>query len=272
MSRLALRCITSVLAAVLSVMSVGCLGVAVASDRVGEATVVENSVTGSRSGRLKVSDPVYGSEKISADAGSHGELRLKDDSLVIVGENSSIALDDFVVDDGGFKKATVKVVNGAFRFITGDSPKKAFKVVTPLSTIGVRGTVFDVYVDQGTGVTRVVLLRGALTVCTQGSACLTADRSCDIIEVRSRSQIEKLPFLRSAQRSRQQESSEYNLTEQQTRFGQRWRAPTASCHARAAQEALGNFGRKSSGNSSQDVVVIPEVHQSYCFALPSSCD
>ncbi|MEZ5790978.1 MAG: FecR domain-containing protein [Nitratireductor sp.] len=241
-----------------------------AADKVGEASSIKNVVTGSATGKLAVSDPVFASERISADAGSHGELRLNDDSLVIVGENSSISLDDFVVSQGGFKNATVKVAKGAFRFITGNSPKKAFKVKTPLSTIGVRGTVFDVYVDEGSGITRVVLLRGAVTVCSQGSACLVADRTCDVIEVKSRREIQKLPFLRSARRSRAEERAQYALTEQQNRFQRRWRAPTASCNARAAQEAMDTRNQSSNGNGIQDSVVIPEIETYECYSNPYS--
>ena len=241
-----------------------------AGEKVGEAATIRNVVTGSASGKLAVSDPVFSSERISAEAGAHGELRLNDDSLVIVGENSSISLDDFVVDGGGFRNATVKVAKGAFRFITGNSPKKAFKVKTPLSTIGVRGTTFDIYVDEGTGITRVVLLRGALTVCTPGSACLAADRTCDIIEVKSRSDIKKVPFLRSAKRTRSQERNEFALTEQQGRFQQRWRAPTASCSGRAAQEAMENRQTRNNGNSVPfDIPAIPVIEsETECFGNP----
>ena len=233
---------------------------AVGAEKVGLAEVVKNTVTASESGKLAVSDPVFAAEQISADANSHGEIKLNDDSLVIVGENSSISLDDFVINGGDFQTATLKVARGAFRFITGKSPKNAFKIETPLSSIGVRGTVFDVYVDEGTGATRVVLLHGAVRVCTFGSNCIVADRSCDIIEVRSRSEIQKLPFLRSARRSRGQESADFPLTDQQGRFQKRWRAPIAACNGRAAEEAananpnstFGGNGRDSGASNNYD--------------------
>ena len=212
--------------------------------------------------RLSVSDPVYDREQVAAGAGSHGELRLNDDSLVIVGEDSSVSLDDFVVSENGFSNATLKVTKGAFRFITGNSPKQAFKVVTPLSSIGVRGTVFDVYVDGASGITKVVLFRGAVRVCSTGQACMTANRACDIIEVRSNTDIERLPFLRSRDRRRGDEAAQFNLSENQNRFQRQWRAPTVACTARAAQQALpngqgngrdapqsGSGGRSTPGNS-----------------------
>jgi hypothetical protein len=165
---------------------------------------------------------------------------LTDDSRVIVGENSSITLDDFVLDSGGnFKSGTVKVVKGAFRFITGESPTDAFHIATPLADIGIRGTVFDVYVDEPTGNTKVVLFKGAVRVCDQARHCLLARRKCDIIEVSSRGEIGFLPFLRSAGRSRGDESRQFGLSENQARFGSKWRAGTGVCNARAALEASG---------------------------------
>lgn len=227
--------------ALAAMMSIGTVSNGVAAEKLGEAAVIRNTVTGAPpSGakrNLAVSDAVYEAELITAGNGSHGELRLNDDSLVIVGENSSIALDDFVVSGNGFSSATLNVAKGAFRFITGDSPKGAFKIQTPLSTIGVRGTAFDVYVDEGSGNTKVVLLRGAVRVCTRGQSCLLASRSCDIIEVRSNTDIERIPFLRSRDRSRREEAAQYNLTERQSRFQRRWRIPTLTCTARAALQS-----------------------------------
>jgi hypothetical protein len=234
----------------------GSATVSMAADKLGEASAIHNTVTGSQdksaARRLAVADPVFDAETIAAGADSHGELRLNDDSLVIVGENSAISLDDFVVSDKGFSAATLKVTKGAFRFITGDSPKKAFNIQTPLSAIGVRGTIFDVYVDEPTGNTKVVLFRGALRVCTSAQACMNVSRSCDIIEVRSPSDIERLPFLRSRQRSRTQEAAQFRLSENQSRFQRQWRVPTVACSARAAQEATRGGTTNSNGDFAPD--------------------
>ena len=212
-----------------------------AAEALGNAEVIKNTVTGAIDGsgakNLAVSDPVHAAERVSASANSHGELRLNDDSLIIVGENSSILLDDFVVGEKGFASATVNVTKGAFRFITGNSPKKAFKIKTPLSSVGVRGTVLDVYVNEQSGETKVVLLKGAIQVCSSGNSCITTNRTCDIIEVRSPSEIEKIAFLRSSRRTRADEARQYGLTENQLRFKRSWRAPLTACGVRAAEEA-----------------------------------
>ena len=215
-----------------------------AAETVGSAVKILNSVQGSFQNRaLAVSDPVFAEESLRAGAASHGEIILTDDSKVIVGENSEVKLDNFVVSDGSFKKATLNVAKGAFRFISGGSDKGIFTIKTPLSSIGVRGTVFDVYVGDG-GVTNVVLLQGAVRVCTLTNRCLLAERSCDIIEVRSRTDIEGQPFLRSNARTAAQEQQDFRLLSGQNRFDRRFRANTAPCNARAALETFRNDSRK----------------------------
>jgi hypothetical protein len=209
-----------------------------AAETVGAAVKIRNTVQASLENRnLAVQDPVYASEVVSAAAQSHGEIILNDDSKVIVGENSEIRLDDFVISEGSFQKATINVAKGAFRFISGNSAKGTFNIKTPLSNIGIRGTVFDVYVGES-GVTSVVLLSGAVRVCTLGNRCLLAERSCDIIQVSSRNEIEAQPFLRSNARTPAQEQQAFNLLSGQNRFDRRFRANTATCNARAALEVL----------------------------------
>lgn len=224
-----------------AIAAIAISGVAVcsahAAESVGEAKTVVNKVTGNSGGStrpLKSADPVFAAEAISADEQSRGELLLRDGSKVIVGEGSIIHMDDFVVAGDGFAEGTINVAKGAFRFISGGS-KENIRIKTPLSTIGIRGTALDVYVDDA-GVTRVVLLSGAITTCTDGQ-CVNSDRPCDIVEVTAPGAIQELPFLRSAGRRRGDEAEQFDLTERQQRHTRDWRAPTVACSARAADEA-----------------------------------
>ena len=209
-----------------------------ASETVGSAKRIVNVVTGNGSGverGLNAQDPIFRDERITADGGSSGELILTDGSKIVVGENSSITLDNFAIGEKGFKSGTISVAKGAFRFISGSSPKGAIKFKTPLATVGVRGTTLDIYVDDG-GLTRVVVLSGRVTTCSLSGTCITMNRSCDIVQVASPNQISNLPFLRSQERDRGQETREYGLTEQQNRLSFAFRAPTGGCSARAAFE------------------------------------
>lgn len=189
--------------------------------------------------KLTTKDDVFASERVSAQPDSFAEILLNDDSKLLVGEGSTVFLDDFVVEGGGLQSATVNVAKGAFRFVSGANKRATYTVRTPLSTIGVRGTVFDVYVRDG-GATDVVLLRGAVTVCAVNGGCRQVQRACDITRVSTPRQVEAEPFLRSAARGRGEESRSFHMTESQSRYSRGWRAPLVACAQRAAVESRGN--------------------------------
>lgn len=237
-----------------------------AQETVGEAKKIINTVTGDSGGEpraIAIDGPVYAAEAVSAESDARGELLLRDGSKVIVGEGSTIHMDDFVVAGDSFAEGTINVAKGAFRFISGRSKDK-IRIKTPLSTIGIRGTALDIYVSEA-GITRVVLLNGQITTCTDGQ-CINSNRPCDIVEVTAPGSIQELPFLRSSGRSRGSEAEQFDLTEQQRRHTREWRAPTVACSARAAEEAQtpgtngpgnpsgtpGNRGRGGKGNSESD--------------------
>lgn len=218
------------LVSALPLLALTCSGTMAQSNEVGQSVRVQNVVTASlNSRRLAPKDPVYASESVSAEINSHGEIRLNDNSRIVVGENSVVRLDDFVVGGRGFQQGTIEVAKGAFRFITGNSPKGAFTVKTPVSTIGVRGTVFDVYVNDF-GLTRVVLFKGEIEACSS-SNCVTVTRPCDIAEI-APGDAHSLPYLRSGDRA--SEDNDYSLTSGQNRFQSGWRAPVRTCAIRAA--------------------------------------
>jgi hypothetical protein len=66
--------------------------------------------------------------------------------------------------------AHTRITTGAFRFVTGHSEKAAYKITTPLATIGVRGTILDILSQRGR--TTVVLQEGAASVCTLSLQCI----------------------------------------------------------------------------------------------------
>jgi hypothetical protein len=82
-----------------------------------------------------------------------------------------LKLDEFVIGkSGGTTTIGVNFVKGTFRFITGSQKKDAYSIETPSATIGVRGTVFDVYVD-GSGDTLVLLHEGEVNICNKTRTC-----------------------------------------------------------------------------------------------------
>ncbi|MCP4071675.1 MAG: hypothetical protein GY742_08040 [Hyphomicrobiales bacterium] len=206
--------------------------------QVGKTSIVVNKVTANNrddARQLSTNDPVYSLERITAGLDSHGEILLNDNTHILVGPGADVSLDDFVISDKGITSATINVLKGAFRFVSGKSPEGTFKIKTPLSTIGIRGTMFDIYVKKR-GATDVILYSGKVNVCTSANRCRVLSRNCDIVRITSPRNIGFRKFLRS--RNKASENRDYNLVANQNRFQKSWRAPIKQCSDRASRMDL----------------------------------
>ena len=139
-----------------------------AQTRVGEAAVIQNEVVrvaGSATSQINVGDGVNRDEIVRTGLDSAARLVMADSTNLSLGPSASIKLDRTVFDDEHtYRDIAVRLTTGAFRFVTGHSEKAAYKIVTPLATIGVRGTVLDILSQRSK--TTVVLQEGASRVCT----------------------------------------------------------------------------------------------------------
>jgi ferric-dicitrate binding protein FerR (iron transport regulator) len=114
---------------------------------------------------------VHRSEYLQTGDKAQAELKLDDQTKLALGPNAGLKLDEFVIGkSGGTTTIGVNFVKGTFRFITGSQKKDAYVIETPSATIGVRGTVFDVYVD-GSGDTLVLLHQGEVNICSKTRNC-----------------------------------------------------------------------------------------------------
>ena len=174
----------------------GLAGTASAQQRIGEAAAVQNQVTrvsASGSAGLSVGGSVFRAETIRTGAASAARLVFLDNTNLSVGASSSVVLNQFVYSGGsGAQAVGVNLVRGAFRFTTGASDKSAYKINTPVATIGVRGTVLDIS-SQG-GQTRVTMVDNSeALVCSIASGqCLTLSGAGDSVIVTA-SGIQRVP-------------------------------------------------------------------------------
>ena len=87
-------------------------------------------------------------------------LVMADSTNLSLGPNATLKLDRTVFnDEHSYRDIAIRMTSGAFRFVTGNSEKAAYKITTPLATIGVRGTILDILSQRGR--TIVVLQEGA---------------------------------------------------------------------------------------------------------------
>ncbi len=156
-----------------------------APENIGRADRVKNNVTGQLGGkrsRIKVGTSVFRKQRIRAGSNSAAQFRFKDNTRLAVNANASIVLDKAVFSGAKKKKFVLKAARGAFRFASGTLRKNAYKIITPSSTVGIRGTMFDMYVGRG-GETIIMLLQGRLQACNRSGSCRTLKTPCDAFRI-----------------------------------------------------------------------------------------
>ncbi|MBN8912646.1 MAG: FecR domain-containing protein [Rhizobiales bacterium] len=144
-------------------------------DPIGSALVVVNLVTAeyNRDTRtLQNGDRVHQDEMIEVGNDASSELKLDDDTKLALGPGSNLKLDKFVYDPEKTKGSIVlDLVKGTFRFMTGVAEKPTYVIKTPSAAITVRGTIFDVFVQEN-GPSWLLLIEGAVRVCNErGTQC-----------------------------------------------------------------------------------------------------
>lgn len=156
---------------------------------IGSAVVVVNLVTAAfnRDTRtLQQGDPVHQDEFIEVGNDASSEFKLDDDTKLALGPGSHLKLDKFVYDPAKSNGSIVlDLVKGTFRFMTGVAEKPTYVIKTPAAAITVRGTIFDVYV-QDDGQSWLLLHEGAIQVCNvRGTRCRDLTEPGKLIRITS---------------------------------------------------------------------------------------
>jgi len=128
---------------------------------------------------LTVGADLFIGDKVVTDARGLVEIKFSDGTKLVVGPNSSLVLEDYLLrDDGSSGKLAINALSGTFRFVTGGAPKDRYLIETPTGTIGVRGTGFDLTDDPRHFL--VLLYHGEVEICNKARKCITLDDICEI--------------------------------------------------------------------------------------------
>lgn len=83
-------------------------------------------------------------DAITTDASGQVQLLFQDETRIAIGVNSHLVVESILFDSANTaSEFTVSAVEGAFRFLSGNSAKSAYSLRTPNGTMGIRGTEFD---------------------------------------------------------------------------------------------------------------------------------
>jgi hypothetical protein len=157
-----------VFAATLAIVA-GCLwGIAAAAAPiVGTARTVVRDVRGELASDIRtinVNNEIFLNEDISTGPGSAARIVFLDGTVLSLAEDSRLKLTTLVFDpDPAKSKVAVKAVKGAFKWVSGKLPTDAYRIETPVATVGIRGTIIE-FAVEGTGTTFIRVNEGLATV------------------------------------------------------------------------------------------------------------
>jgi hypothetical protein len=163
----------SFLPPILAAAIAACLSHAAAAAPVSVGTVdkVQEQATATQAGAtrdLAAAGPVYFRDRMRTGAGARLEAKLDDGTVLTLGQNGKLTVDEFVYRPGEQgNKLVLSATQGAFLFVGGkiEGPTGGnVSIKTPVGTLGVRGTtVWGGRIDGGFG---VLVLKGEVRLTT----------------------------------------------------------------------------------------------------------
>ncbi len=141
---------SKVLAGVVLGFSLFASSFAMTADNTGMVVASRGSVTAEIAGEqrvLKQGDDIFVADQIITGNKSFAVLQFVDGAKVTVRPNSAMLIEDYVYNGTDQDVATLSLVSGGLRVITGAMAKsnpENYKVRTPVALMGVRGTEFAV--------------------------------------------------------------------------------------------------------------------------------
>jgi SPOR domain/FecR protein len=169
-----------------------------------------------------------GGDEVKTGAGSRLYIKLAEGSLVKLGENASLKLLDLQPDRGGFFRAALNVLEGAFRFTTDALAKERRREVSirvATVTAGIRGT--DLWGKSMPERQIVCLIEGNIEVGAEGEAPVTMDQPRQFYQ-RDKGQTKPVGFVEPAQLGQWAVETEIADGQGAARSGGKWRLTLAS--------------------------------------------
>jgi hypothetical protein len=163
--------------------------------KVGQAEIIRNEVMNVGEATLipiNIGDVVVRDEVVRTSADSDARIGLLDATKLTLGPGSTLKIDRAVYSgETNYKQITIRLSSGAFRFITGHSDKRSYKIETPFASIGVRGTILDIQVLPNQ--TLVALQDGQASVCagTQCTQLLQRGHTANVLRENGVTQIKR---------------------------------------------------------------------------------
>lgn len=133
--------------------------------------------------RVSVGTVIAVGDVLRSGAGARAQIEFSEGTKIALGPNSVLRIDEILLRrNGTARKFAVSAVGGAFRFLSGDSPDRAYAIRTPSATMGIRGTAFDIAVT-GVEATDLLVFDGRVLFCGAGRNCIRVPGGCNLLSV-----------------------------------------------------------------------------------------
>jgi len=175
-----------------------------------------------------------GGDEVRTGAGSRVYIRLAEGSLVKLGENASLRIIDIAPDRGGFFKATLNVLEGAFRFTTdllARERRREVSIRIATVTAGIRGT--DLWGKSSPERQVVCLIDGKIEVGAEGESLVIMDQARQFYR-RDKGQTQPVGFVDAVQLAQWARETEIEDGRGAARSGGKWKVTLASADTQGA--------------------------------------
>ncbi len=226
----------------LAAVAVSCAGAAAAQSATQPAAVVEGVQmpawvergNGSRA-PLAPGMELRAGEQVRTGANSRVQLKLSEGSVVKLGENGLLKMDDIKPNEGGVFRAAMRVAEGAFRFTTDalmKGRKRNVNITVATVTAGIRGT--DLWGKSDTGDKQVVcLIEGSIEVGAPGETPVVMDQSRQFYR-REQGKTQPIGFVDPQQLGQWAVETEIAAGRGAARAGGKWKVTAASTDSQDA--------------------------------------
>ena len=177
---------TGVLGAAIALTMVAGPAFAVEETKIGVTSASNLTTTGfppvSPEHLLGIGVEVVGDERVITTKDGRAQLLFLDHSALTIGPNSNLVLDKFVYDpDAGVGELAFSATKGLFRLVGGRISKKTpVTIKTSAGTIGIRGGIAIVSIEEGGPVEATFLFGKEMTVESEGRV-VTATRPGSLV-------------------------------------------------------------------------------------------
>jgi cell division septation protein DedD len=166
-------------------------------------------------------------------------LKLSEGSLVKLGENAQLKIDELKADDGGVFKAALRIAEGAFRFTTDALTKnrrRAVNITAATVTTGIRGT--DVWGKATANDRQVVcLIEGQVEVAAEGQKPFVLDQPRQFYQ-RNQGETAPIGFIDAAMLAQWAQETEIAPGQGAARAGGKWKVTLVAADTQEAALAV----------------------------------